>query len=141
MTEPPLHRCASLDLADDSGVVADAGVKAEVSAVDMTEPDRTDVARGDPVCQQLHRRDRIVGHTQCAGEHVGAAAGKDRQRGVGSGDAGSHFVQRAVAAEADDDIDAAPGSVVWLSLAISSKRSSSSLPMDRVSFMNTSCEA
>ena len=38
--------------------------------------------------------------------------GQRAERGVGAGDAGGHLVERAVAAEADDDVDAAPGGVV-----------------------------
>ncbi len=38
-----LSDAASLDLADDRGVVADAGVEAEVAAVDLAEADRLDV--------------------------------------------------------------------------------------------------
>ena len=47
-----------------------------------------------------------------AGEHVGRAAGQHAERGVGAGDAGGHLVQRAVAAEADDHVDAAAGGVL-----------------------------
>ena len=67
---------------------------------------------GDPVGQQLHRRDRVVGHAERAGEHVGRAAGQHAERRVGAGEAGGHLVERAVAAEADHDVDAAAGGVL-----------------------------
>ncbi len=69
-------------------------------------------SRGDAVGQQLHGRHRIVGHAERAGEHVGAAAGEHAERGVGAGDAGGDLVQRAVAAEPDDDVDASTGGVL-----------------------------
>ena len=41
-----------------------------------------------------------------------AAAGQHAERGVGAGHAGGHLVERAVAAVADDDVDAPAGRVL-----------------------------
>ena len=112
MAEPPLHRSTLLDLAYDGGVVPDARVEAEVPTVDVAEADRPDVACGDAVGQQLHRSNRIVGHAEGAGEHVGAAARQRAERGLGTGHTGGDLVERAVAAEADDDIDATAGGIL-----------------------------
>jgi hypothetical protein len=56
--------------------------------------------------------DRIVGQTERAGEDVGRAAGKHPERGVGAGDPGGHFVEGAIAPEADHDVEASTGGVV-----------------------------
>ena len=98
-----------LDGRHDGGVEADAGVEAEEPPVHPAEPDRAEVAGVDAAGQQLGRGDRVVGQADRAGEHVGRPAGQDAERGVGAGDAGGDLVQRAVAAEADDDVDARAG--------------------------------
>ena len=65
-----------------------------------------------PRASRSAARTGSLGSAQRAGEHVGRAAGQHAERGVGAGDAGRHLVERAVAAVADDDVDAAPGGVV-----------------------------
>ncbi len=112
MTEPPLHPCPALDFAYHRSVVADAGVEAEVPAVHVAEPDGADLVGGDPVGQQPHCGDGIVGHPECSGEHIGAAARKRAEGSVGSGDAGGDFVQGSIAAESDDDVDPASGCIL-----------------------------
>ena len=112
MAEPALQRRPPLDRGDDGGVVADAGVEAEEAPVDPAQADRLDVAGVDAAGQQLDGGDRVVGQPDRAGEHVRRAAGQHAEGGVGAGDAGRHLVQRAVAAEPDDDVDAAAGGVV-----------------------------
>ena len=112
MAEPSLHRRTTLDLSHDGRVVADAGVEAEVSAVDVTEADRTDVAGSQPVGQELHGGNRIVGHAECARKDIGAATREDAERSLGAGNAGRDLVERSVAAEADHDIDSAAGRVL-----------------------------
>ena len=64
-----------------------------------------------PPASEVDGGDRIVGQPDRAGEHVRRAAGEHAERGVGAGDAGRHLVERAVAAEPDDDVDVAPGGV------------------------------
>ena len=65
-----------------------------------------------PLASKLHGGDGVVGHAERAGEDVGAAAGKDAERGVGAGDAGGDLVERSVAAEPDHDVDASPSGVL-----------------------------
>ena len=87
-------------------------MEAEEPAVDLAQADRAEVTGVDAADQQLDGGDGVVGQPDRAGEHVRRAAGQGAERGVGAGDARRHLVQRAVAAEADDDVDAAPGGVV-----------------------------
>ena len=108
VTEPALHRGVPLDPADDGGVEPDPGVEAEEPAVDASEPDRADVVGPDPVRQQVDGGDRIVRQPERAGEHVRRSAREHAERGVGPGDPGRDLVERAVAAEADDDVEPAP---------------------------------
>ena len=108
VAEPALHRGVPLDPADDGCVEPDPGVEAEEPPVDASEADRADVARSDPVRQQVDRRDRIVRQAERAGEHVRRPAREHAERGVGAGDPGRDLVERAVAAEADDDVEPAP---------------------------------
>ncbi len=110
--EPPLERCAPLDRLDDRGVEADARVEAEEAAVDPTETDRSQIGCVEPVGEQIRRGDRIVGHAEGSGEHVRRTAGQDAERRVGAGDTGRHFVEGAVAAVSDHDVDTAPGGIV-----------------------------
>ena len=56
--------------------------------------------------EHLDRADRVVREPDRAGEDVRRAAREHTERGVRSGDAGGDLVQRAVAAEPDDDVDA-----------------------------------
>ena len=65
-----------------------------------------------PSGEQVGRRDRVVGHAERAGEHVGRTAGEHAERGVGAGDPGGDLVERAVAAVPDHHVDAASGGVV-----------------------------
>ncbi len=106
VAEPALQRRPLLDRGDDSGVVADARVEAEEPTVDLAEADRPEVAGVDAVGQQLDGRDRVVGQADRAGEHVRRSARQRAERGVGAGDARGHLVERAVATEPDDDVDA-----------------------------------
>ena len=64
-----------------------------------------------PPASEFDGGDRIVGQPDRAGEDVRRSAGEHPERGVGAGDPGRHLVERAVAAEPDDDVDVAPGCV------------------------------
>ena len=55
----------------------------------------------------LGRVDDVVGDPERAGDDVGRAAGEDRDRDVGAGEAVGDLVQGPVAAEGDDDVVAA----------------------------------
>ena len=112
MPEPPLQRAAALHPFDDRGVEADAGVEAEVAAVDLAEADRPEVGGVDAVGEQLDRDDRVVRHADRAGEHVGRPAGQHAERRLGAGDPGGDLVERAVATVADHHVEAATGRVV-----------------------------
>ena len=87
-------------------------MEAEVPAIDVAEPDGPDVAGGDPVGQEPHSRNGVVRHPERAGEHVGAAAREGAERCIGAGDTGGDFVERSIAAEPDDDVDTAAGSIL-----------------------------
>ena len=50
--------------------------------------------------------DRVVGDAERAREHVRRAAGQRRERGVGAGEPAAGLVERAVAGEHRDDVDA-----------------------------------
>ena len=112
VAEPPLERGPTLHPFDDRGVEPDAGVEAEEPAVDLAEPDRTEVGGVDAAGEQLDRFDRVVRHADRAGEHVGRPAGQHTERGPAPGDASGDFVERAVAPETDDHVEAATGRVV-----------------------------
>ena len=112
MTEPSLPRSTSFDAFDDRRVEPDARVEAEVPAVHLAEPDRTEVVGVDAVGEILDSLDRVVRHAERASEHVGRPAGEDSEGGVGTGDARRDFVERAVAAESDDDVEPPPSGIV-----------------------------
>ena len=113
MADPALDRGPPFHELHHGGVVADAGVEAEVPAVHLAEPDRAGVVgvvEGDG--EHLDRADRVVREPDRSGEDVRRAAREHTECGVRSGDAGGDFVQCAVAAEPDDDIDAASRGVL-----------------------------
>ena len=113
MAEPALQRGVPLDRLDDRGVVADAGVEAEEAAVDAAEPDRAHVGGVDAAARAGRRRATgSFGRPSVRANTLVEPPGQHAERGVGAGDAGRHLVERAVAAVADDDVDAAPGGVV-----------------------------
>ena len=62
--------------------------------------------------QHLDRADRVVGSPIVRAKTFVEPPGQHAERGVRSGDAGGDLVQRAVAAEPDDDIDAASRGVL-----------------------------
>ena len=62
-----------------------------------------------PFEQVTGRFDGVVGQPDRAGEHVRRAARQRRQRRLGAGEAVGDLVERAVAAEADDHVDAVVG--------------------------------
>ncbi len=102
----------ALDPLDHSGVEADTGVEAEVAAVHLTETDRTKIGGVDARGEVFDGIDRVVRQADRASEHVGRPAGQHTERRVGAGDAGGDFVERAVTAETDHDVDAPAGGVV-----------------------------
>ena len=109
---PTLERAVVLDFFHDGRVVANTGVEAEVATVHFAEADGFDVVAVDAVGKLLHSKHRIVGHTQRSGKHVGASARQRTERSVGAGNAGGHFIERAIAAKADDDVDATSGGIL-----------------------------
>ncbi len=112
MAQPTLHRCPALDFLDDSSVVPDAGVEAEVATVDLAQTDWFEVLGGDASGELRDRRDRIVWHTERAGEHVGTSAGEHAEGRLTAGDTGRDLVERAIAAIPDHDIDAAASCIL-----------------------------
>ena len=104
MAGPPFPRAPSFDLFDDGGVEPHATVEQEVAAFDRAEPDALDVAGVESFEEDADRIDTVVGQSQDAGEDIGRAAGKGRQGGVGAGETVRCFVERAVAAEHDDEV-------------------------------------
>ena len=111
VAEPALQRRPPFDGGDDRGIEADPGVEAEEAPVDPTQTDRPQVAGVDAASEEVDGGNRIVGQPDRAGEHVGRPSGQHAESGVGAGDARRHLVQRAVAAEPDDDVDVAPSGV------------------------------
>ena len=108
VAEPALHRGVPLDLADDGGVEPDPGVEAEEPPLTRPSP----IGRMSPALIPFASRSTAAigsfGRPERAGEHVRRSAGEHAQRGVGPGDPGRDLVERAVAAEADDDVEPAP---------------------------------
>ena len=51
-------------------------------------------------------------YSECAGKDVGAAARKDAERGIGSGNPGRDLVERSVASETDHYVDSSPSGVL-----------------------------
>ena len=114
MAEPALQRgAAARRLAHDRGVVADAGVEAEEAAVDLAETDRADVGGVDAVGEQVSgaRPGRWAARA-CGRRRWSMPPGSTPSAVSVPAMPGRHLVQRAVAAEADDDVDAAAGGVV-----------------------------
>ena len=112
MSKPALQRCVPFNLAHNSGVIAHAGMEAKVSAVDVAQPDRFDSSSGDSFGQLLYGNHRIVGHAQRAGEDVGATTGQNAKRSVGTCDTRGYFVERAIAAVSNHDIDPTTGCIL-----------------------------
>ncbi len=112
MTQPALHRAAPLDLLDHRSIEADPGVETEVPAVHLAEADRAEVSGVDAVGQFVDGGHRVVGHAECAGEHVGGTAGQHAECGVGAGNTRGDLVQGAVAAETDHHVDTTSRSIV-----------------------------
>jgi hypothetical protein len=104
-----LERRPPLDLAHHLGVEPDADVEQEVPAVRRAEPDRLDGAPGQPGQQVTGRLDRVVREPHRPREHVGRPSRQHGERGVGAGEAVGRLVQRAVAAEDRDHLDADVG--------------------------------
>ncbi len=102
----------AFDLLYDRRVEPDAGVEAEVAAVDLAESDRADRLGVDAADEVLDGGDRIVRHAEGACEDVGRTTGEYAERAVGAGDSGRHFVECSVAAVPDHDVDPASGGVV-----------------------------
>ena len=112
MAEPALQRCPPLDGLDDCRIEPDPGVKAEEPPIDAAEGDGAQVAGIDSVGEQFDGCDRVVGKADRSCEHVRRSTRQDAKGGLGAGDARRHLVERAVAAEADHDVDAPPRRVV-----------------------------
>src|SRR4029453_2271880 len=80
MAEPALERVATLDLADDRGVEADAGVEEEVAVVDAAESDAADRVLRERVEEHARGLDRVVREADRPGEDVRRAAGQRGER-------------------------------------------------------------
>ena len=112
MAEPPLQRSTLLDLGDDGRVVTDTSVETEVSAVYLAEADRAEIGCVDAVGEQFDRLDRIVRHPQSAGKHICRSSWKYSEGRVGASDPSSDFVEGAIAAKADNNVEPAPCGIV-----------------------------
>ena len=92
-----------------AAVASRPGAAGEDEAAAVGDPE-VDLARleavGEPE-QVLGRVDDVVGDPERAGDDVGRAAGQDRDRDVGAGEAVGDLVQGPVAAEGDDEVVAA----------------------------------
>ena len=74
-------------------------------------------------CGDVQRRGGIERHRQIAGQPVARSAGNDRQRNAGAGERRRGFVDRAVAAPRDDEIDAAAAASLRESTRVARARS------------------
>ena len=102
--EARLQARVGVDALDHARVEAEAGGEGEAAAVDDAE---VDLARAPVVGhreQVLGRVDEVAGDAEHLAEHVGRAARQAAQRGGGAEQAVGGFVDRAVAAEGDDDV-------------------------------------
>ena len=78
----------------------------EAAAVHAPEPDPRERTPAERSEQRVGRGDRVERDPERAGVHVRRAAGERRERGVGAGQAVGGFVERAVAREHRDDVEA-----------------------------------
>ena len=86
-------------------------MKGEESSIGSAESDGGDVVAVERINNQLHCFDGIVRHAEGAGKDIGRPAGQHSQCCLGGGKAGGHFVQGAVAAIGDHDVNASPGRI------------------------------
>ena len=106
MRRVALQLAVALDPADHRRVEAETGVEQEAAAVDTPEPDARERAPAQRREQHVRRGDRVERDAERARVDVGRAAGKRRERGVGAGQAVGGLVERAVAGEHRDDVEA-----------------------------------
>jgi electron transfer flavoprotein beta subunit len=99
-------------LLDDCGVVADAGVEAEVTTVRLAEAHALDLVALDGPIKLGEGDHRVVGYAERAHEDVGRPAREHGECGVAPRETGGHLVQGAVAAEGDHGIEPAGSRVL-----------------------------
>ncbi len=99
MTGPALPRTAALHVLHHRSVEAHPTVKQEVPASGDPEPDPAHSGAVEGVEQPAGRVDRVVGHADDAGEHVGAPAGERGQCRISARQAVGGLIQRAIAAK------------------------------------------
>ena len=102
-----LHPRVGVDLLGGRRIEAGAAGEDEAPAVGDPEVDRARLEAVGAAEQVLGGVDDVVGDSQRPRDDVGRAAGKDRDRDVGPGEAVGDLVQGAVPAEGDDDVVAA----------------------------------
>ena len=98
-----------VDPLDDRGVEAEAGGEGEVAVVDPAEVDLARLPVVGDAQQVLGRVDDVAGDAEHLAEDVRRAAGQVGERDVGADQAVGGLVDRAVAAERDDDLVALLG--------------------------------
>jgi hypothetical protein len=98
-----------VDAGDDRGVEAQARREEEAALVDHRHPDLARLPVVGDAQQVLGRVDDVVGDPEHPGVHVGRAARQAGERRRGAAQAVGRLVDRAVAAERDDDVVALAG--------------------------------
>ena len=106
MRHVPLQLAVTLDAPDHRGVEADAGVEEERPAVGRPDADALRRAPRQRRDNDVRRVDRVVGIAERARVHVRRTAGQRRERGRAVQQAVGRLVERAVAREHRDDIEA-----------------------------------
>ena len=104
--EVPLELAVALDPADHGRVEPDAAVEEERAPVGATDADALRRAPRQRTQELAGRVDRVGREAERARVDVGRAAGQRRERGVGVQEPVGGFVERAVAGEYHDDVEA-----------------------------------
>lgn len=108
MAGPPLPWTSAFDLFDHGGIEADTAVEEEVAPLDRAETDAIDVAGIERFEEHGDGVDAVVREAEDPGEDIGGAPGEGGESGICASEAVGCLVERAIAAEHDDEVVALP---------------------------------
>lgn len=108
MAGPPFPGTPAFDLFDHGGIEADTAVEEEVAPLDRAETDAADVAGIERFEEHVDGVDAVVREAEDSGEDVGGAPREGGESGICAGKSVGCLVERAIAAEHDDEVVALP---------------------------------
>ncbi|CAM8625091.1 hypothetical protein MCETE7_00995 [Acidimicrobiia bacterium] len=105
MVRPSLDRSPSFDFGDHGSIETDTDMKEKMPVVHDTQTDSSNRVEGQGIEKDTGGFDRVVWKSQRPGEDVGGSPGEGGECGVGSGESICGFIEGAIAAQNNHNVE------------------------------------